>query len=72
MIITTLVFSIWAQNFSNYDKFYGSIGALLMLMLLVFINSLILLIGYELIVSISHLKKEAAERAEIDKASGRK
>ncbi|HRI22334.1 MAG TPA: YihY/virulence factor BrkB family protein, partial [Panacibacter sp.] len=62
MILATYLFSIWAQNFSNYNKFYGSIGTVLMIMLLIFINSLVLLIGYELNVSINHLKAEAEER----------
>ena len=62
MILSTYFFSVWAQNFSNYNKFYGSIGTVLMLMLLIFVNSLVLLIGYELNVSISHLKYEAEKR----------
>ncbi len=55
MIIITSLFSYWAQNISNYNKFYGSIGSLLILMLLVFLNSLMLLIGYELNLSITML-----------------
>lgn len=62
MILATYLFSIWAQNFSTYDKFYGSIGTVLMIMLLIFINSLVLLIGYELNVSINHLKSELDNR----------
>lgn len=55
MITITSIFSYWAQNISNYNKFYGSIGSLLILMLLVFLNSLMLLIGYELNLSIALL-----------------
>jgi membrane protein len=62
MILATYLFSVWAQNFSNYNRFYGSIGTVLMLMMLIFINSLVLLIGYELNVSITHLKYEAEKR----------
>lgn len=62
MILATWLFSLWAQNFSNYNKFYGSIGSLLIIMTLVFINSLILLIGYELNVSISYLKQQTDKR----------
>lgn len=57
MILATWLFSLWAQNFSNYNKFYGSIGSLLIIMTLIFINAFILLIGYELNVSITYLKK---------------
>lgn len=63
IIIVTWMFSIWAQNFSNYNRFYGSIGTVLMLMMLIFVNSFILLIGYELNVTISALKGEEHARA---------
>lgn len=62
IIITTWLFSIWAQNFSNYNRFYGSIGTVLMLMMLIFVNSFILLIGYELNITISALKGEEHAR----------
>ncbi|MGI8952167.1 MAG: YihY/virulence factor BrkB family protein [Chitinophagaceae bacterium] len=61
-VLTTWLFSMWAQNFSNYNKFYGSIGTVLILMLLTFINSLILLIGFELNITITYLKLEAEKR----------
>jgi len=56
--LTTWLFSIWAQDFSSYNRIYGSIGALLIIMLLIFINSLMLLIGYELNVSINYLRQK--------------
>ncbi|HXL58791.1 MAG TPA: YihY/virulence factor BrkB family protein [Chitinophagaceae bacterium] len=62
MILATYLFSVWVQNFSNYNKFYGSIGTVLMMMLLIYMNSLVLLIGYELNISISYLKHEAEKR----------
>ena len=62
IVLTTWLFSIWAQNFSSYNKIYGSIGALLIIMLLIFINSLMLLIGYELNVSIHYLKIKIEEK----------
>ena len=58
IVLTTYLFSIWAQHFSSYNRIYGSIGALLIVMLLIFINSLMLLVGYELNVSISYLKSK--------------
>lgn len=62
IILATWLFSIWAQNFSNYNRVYGSIGALLITMLLIFVNSLMLLIGYELNVSINYLKLKGEEK----------
>jgi membrane protein len=55
-ILTTLFFSYWVNNFATYNKVYGSIGTVMVLMLLIYFNSLVLLIGYELNVSIHHLK----------------
>jgi membrane protein len=62
MLLLTALFSWWVGRFGNYNELYGSIGTVLILMILIFINSLILLIGFELNVSISSLKKIADER----------
>jgi membrane protein len=61
-LLTALGFSYWVNNFASYDKVYGSIGTVLILMLLIYFNSLILLIGFELNVSITVLTKEANAR----------
>lgn len=66
MLMTTLLFSWWVGRFGNYNQIYGSIGTILILMALIFINSLVLLIGFELNVSITSLKKIADERKETD------
>jgi membrane protein len=58
MLATTLGFSYWVNNFSSYSKIYCSIGTVLVVMSLVYLNALILLIGFELNVSIEVLKKE--------------
>ena len=62
MIVFTMGFSYYVANFGNYNKLYGSIGTILILMLLIFFNSLVLLIGFELNVSISSLRKLADQR----------
>ena len=59
----TLAFSSWVNRFGTYNKVYGSIGTVMILMLLVYFNSLVLLIGYELNVSIYHLKVISGEKA---------
>lgn len=61
-ILTILFFSYWVNRFSTYNKIYGSIGTVMILMLLVYLNSLVLLIGYELNVTIHHLKEMAGEK----------
>lgn|SRR5687767_10303053 len=62
MIFFTAGFSYWVSNFSNYNELYGSISTVLILMLLIYFNSLVLLIGFELNVSINSLKHEVDER----------
>jgi membrane protein len=62
MIVFTAGFSYYVSNFSNYNELYGSISTVLILMLLIYFNSLVLLIGFELNVSISSLKHEVDER----------
>lgn len=62
MIVFTGGFSYYVSNFSNYNELYGSISTLLILMLLIYFNSLVLLIGFELNVSINSLKHEVDER----------
>lgn len=61
-IMSTLGFSTFVNNFGKYNALYGSIGTIMVLMILIYINSLVLLIGYELNVSIHSLKALAEER----------
>ncbi|HSK12027.1 MAG TPA: YihY/virulence factor BrkB family protein [Phnomibacter sp.] len=62
VILTTLLFSIWVNNFASYNKVYGSIGTVLIIMNLVYINSLILLVGFEINVSITAIKMRSRQR----------
>jgi membrane protein len=62
MIGFTMLFSYYVVNFGNYNKLYGSIGTIMILMLMIYFNSLVLLIGFELNVSISSLRKLADQR----------
>lgn len=57
-ILTTYFFGIYINNFSNYNELYGSIGALLILMLYIWINANLLLLGFELNISIKRLKEK--------------
>ena len=51
-VITTSVFFFLVNNFLNYNKLYGSIGTLIAFMVWVWLNTIIILLGYELNVSI--------------------
>lgn len=61
-IIASLGFSAFVNTYGRYNALYGSIGAIIVLMALIFINSLVLLIGFELNVSIKTLKAYAEKR----------
>ncbi len=62
MIILSLGFSYFVNNFGTYNKIYGSIGALIVVLIWIQFNCTILLIGYEINASIAVnknlLKKE--------------
>ena len=62
-ILTTLLtilmfylFGVYVEKFAQYNKLYGSIGTLLILMLFVWINAIILLLGFELNASMNRLR----------------
>lgn len=57
IILTSYLFGIYIDNFSKYNELYGSIGALLILLLYLWLNSNILLLGYELNASLIYLRK---------------
>lgn len=56
----TYGFSRYVENFGRYNALYGAIGTIMMIMALIYLNSLALLIGFELNVSITSLKEMAA------------
>lgn len=58
IMITTFLFSMYITNFSSYNELYGSIGALLILMFYIWLNSNMLLLGFELNASLIKLKKK--------------
>jgi len=56
-VLTSMGFSFYINNFSSYNKIYGSIGTLIVVMLWLYLNSLIILIGFELNASIDLSKR---------------
>lgn len=51
-VIATYGFYYLANNFINYNKVYGSIGTLIAFMVWIWLNTMVILIGFELNVSI--------------------
>jgi membrane protein len=58
IIISSYFFGIWVVKFSKYNELYGSIGTLLVVMFYIWINCMILLLGFDLNASIQHIKIE--------------
>ncbi|MCX6277415.1 MAG: YihY/virulence factor BrkB family protein [Bacteroidetes bacterium] len=52
IIITTLGFNFYVDNFSSYNALYGSLGTLMIVLVWIYINSLSLILGFELNASI--------------------
>ncbi|MDT8415370.1 MAG: YihY/virulence factor BrkB family protein [Flavobacteriaceae bacterium] len=57
IIGTTYLFGVYVENFSQYNELYGSIGALLILMIYIWLNANILLLGFELNATLKKLKE---------------
>lgn len=56
IIILSIGFNYYIDNFSRYNTLYGSIGTLIIVMLWMYFVSIVILIGFELNASISVLK----------------
>ena len=52
-IVSSLGFSYYVNNFNNYNEIYGSLGAIIVTMIWIQLNSLALVVGYELNASIA-------------------
>ncbi len=65
-ILTSWGFSFYVDNFGNYNALYGSIGALIVLMIWIQLNCMILLIGFELNAGIVVLRDQRREKQEAE------
>jgi membrane protein len=67
VLIVSFGFGYYVDNFANYNKVYGSIGTIIVVMLWIYFNSIVLLLGFELNASIQqagsieNVKKEIEE-----------
>lgn len=60
-IITSLGFSAYVNNFGQYNRLYGWIGTLMVILVWLYLNSIALLIGFELNVSIKDARVTDSE-----------
>lgn len=54
--LISIIFSYYVNNFGNYSKIYGSLGAVIALMSWLFISSIIILIGGEINATLAYRK----------------
>ena len=58
ILLVAKIFSFYVDNFGNYNKLYGSIGAILGLMFFFYAISLIILVGFQVNASIDKARSE--------------
>ncbi|BAO56487.1 YihY/virulence factor BrkB family protein [Nonlabens marinus] len=56
ILLSSYLYGLYIDNFASYNEIYGSIGALLILMIYIWLSANILLLGFELNASIRSLK----------------
>ena len=56
-VVTSIGFAYFIENFSSYNKLYGSLGTLLILLIWLNINCVIVLMGFDLNVSIRKARR---------------
>ncbi|NYJ27146.1 YihY/virulence factor BrkB family protein [Allomuricauda sp. ARW1Y1] len=56
-LLTSYLFGIYVDEFARYNELYGALGGLLILMVFIWLNSNILLLGFELNATLNSLKK---------------
>ena len=61
ILITTYLFGIYIDKFSTYNQLYGSIGALLIFLFYIWLNSSVLLLGFELNATLNRLKNSGQD-----------
>jgi len=67
VLIVSFGFGYYVDNFANYNKIYGSIGTIIVVMLWIYFNSLVLLLGFELNASIQQAGSIEKVEKEIEK-----
>ena len=57
-ISTSYLFGVYIEKFARYNELYGALGGLLILLIFIWLNSNILLLGFELNASLNSLRKK--------------
>jgi len=65
-IIASLGFAYYVKTFADYNAMYGSIGAIIVLLLYFYISAAVLLLGAEMNAVIEHMSTEGKNPGEKD------
>ena len=71
LILASLAFSFYVGNFADYSATYGSIGAVIVLMLWLYIAGLVILVGSEINALLEHLSPHGKRKGEQTPQEGR-
>jgi membrane protein len=66
LIIVSSLFAWYVNNFGNYNKLYGSVGTVLVVMLWLYLNTIVLILGFEINAGIEKAKGHAIGEMEAD------
>lgn len=61
-VVVTIGFTTFVNNFGRYNILYGSIGTVMVIMVMIFLNSLVVLIGFTFNLSIHTIKSEQEQK----------
>jgi membrane protein len=64
LVLASLAFSLYTANFADYDATYGSIGAVIVLMMWLYITGLVILIGSEINALLEHYSARGKRKGE--------
>ena len=59
ILFNSYLFGVYIERFASYNELYGALGGLLILMVYIWLNSNILLLGFELNATLAYLHKNA-------------
>jgi len=65
-VLTSYLFGVYVEKFARYNELYGALGGLLILMVYIWLNSNILLLGFELNATLNSLRKKYIKNDEED------
>jgi membrane protein len=66
LIIVSSLFAWYVNNFGSYNKLYGSVGTVLVVMLWLYLNTIVLIVGFEINAGIEKAKGVSLDEMEAD------